>query len=45
MESSENGTKDPQDSQERRIYYPVSNTKQMIFNQLTTLPLQFKNEM
>ncbi len=42
MESSENGTKDPQDLQERRIYYPVSNTKQMVFNQLTTLPLQFK---
>ncbi len=39
MESSESETKDPQ---ERRIYYAVSNTKQMVFDQLTTLPLHFK---
>jgi len=42
MESSESGVKDPQDLQERRIYYAVSNTKQMVFDQLTTLPLHFK---
>ena len=39
MESSESGAKDPQ---ERRIYYAVSNTKQMVFDQLTALPLHFK---
>ncbi len=39
MESSESGAKD---TQEKRIYYPVSDTKQLIFDQLTTLPLQFK---
>ncbi len=42
MELLESGTKDPQDSQERRIYYAVSDTKQMVFDQLTTLPLHFK---
>ncbi len=42
MESSESGAKDPKDLQERCIYYPVSSTKQMIFNQIKTLPLQFK---
>lgn len=42
MASSESGAQKPQDPQERRIYYPVSNTKQMIFDQLTTLPLHFK---
>ena len=39
MESSESGVKDPQ---EKRIYYAVSDTKQMVFDQLTTLPLHFK---
>ena len=39
MELSESETKD---TQERCIYYAVSNTKQMVFDQLTTLPLHFK---
>ncbi len=39
MESPESGAQDPQ---ERRIYYPVSDTKQMVFDQLPTLPLHFK---
>jgi Cdc6-like AAA superfamily ATPase len=42
MEPSESGAQDLQDSQERRFYYPVSNTKQMVFDQLPTLPLHFK---
>ncbi len=39
MESPESGIQDPQ---ERRIYYPVSDTKQMVFDQIPTLPLHFK---
>ncbi len=42
MELLESRAKYPQDSQERRIYYAVSDTKQMVFDQLTTLPLHFK---
>lgn len=42
MESSESGANNPQEPQERRICYPVSSTKQMIFDQIKTLPLQFK---
>jgi hypothetical protein len=42
MESPESGEKDPQELQERHIYYTASNTKQMVFDQLPTLPLHFK---
>jgi Cdc6-like AAA superfamily ATPase len=42
MESAESGAKNPEELQEKRFYYPVSDTKQMVFDQLTTLPLHFK---